>query len=220
MLSLAHNQNLTITSYSLWLQLNDFRVSDGSSKIRHDDFLARVVDECENLGVCETFAHPQNKQPVKFYNLTTEQALLVGMRESKSVRKKVLAWIKNLEQKAAPQIPQTYAEALQLAADQAKQLELAAPKVAFVDNLVNRDNLLNASQVGAKHKLSAVKLNKILDELGVYNKAIKRGRVFQTWFIEKGLGEMKKTDQGFDQALFTNKGEVWVNEKLFSEGVI
>lgn len=125
-----------------------------------------------------------------------------------------------LEEQQAPRLPQTFAEALQLAADQAKQLELAAPKVAFVDNLVDRSNLMNASQVAQKHKKSAVWLNKFLDDVGVYSKAIKRGRVFQQWFIDKGLGEMKQTELGYSQALFTNAGEVWINEKLFSEGVI
>lgn len=38
-----------------------------------------------------------------------------------------------LEESQKPQLPQTFAEALQLAADQAKRLELQAPKVAFVD---------------------------------------------------------------------------------------
>lgn len=125
-----------------------------------------------------------------------------------------------LEEQQAPRLPQTFAEALQLAADQAKQLELAAHKVAFVDNLVDRSNLMNASQVAQKHKKSAVWLNKFLDDVGVYSKAIKRGRVFQQWFIDKGLGEMKQTELGYSQALFTNAGEVWINEKLFSEGVI
>lgn len=125
-----------------------------------------------------------------------------------------------LENQSKPKIPQTYSEALQLAAEQARQLELAAPKVAFVDNLVDRSVLMNASQVAQKHKKSAVWLNKILDELKVYNKAVKRGRVFQQWFIDKGLGEMKQSEQGFSQAMFTNAGEVWINEKLYSEGLV
>lgn len=62
--------------------------------------------------------------------------------------------------------------------------------------------------------------NKILDELKVYNKAVKRGRVFQQWFIDKGLGEMKQSDQGYSQAMFTNAGEVWINEQLHSEGIV
>lgn len=126
-----------------------------------------------------------------------------------------------LERGAAPaiQIPQSFAEALQLAADQAKQLELAAPKVAHYDKVVDRHTLLTATQVGQKIHMSAVKLNRILDELGVYNQAHKRGRAFRQWFVDKELGEMKQTDMGHSQALFSLKGEAWVIERLASESV-
>ena len=119
----------------------------------------------------------------------------------------------------SPVIPQSFADALQLAADQARQLELAKPKISHYDNVVERAGLLNATQVAQKVRLSAVAMNKVLDELGVYNKAVKRSRVFQQWFIDKGLGEVKQTDQGFSQALFTKRGEAWIIERLISEGV-
>lgn len=124
-----------------------------------------------------------------------------------------------LERGAAPaiQIPQSFAEALQLAADQAKQLELAAPKVAHYDKVVDRHTLLTATQVGQKIGLSAIMLNRVLDEIGVYNKALKRGRAFKQWFIDKGLGEMKQTDMGHSQPLFSLKGEAWVVERLANE---
>lgn len=100
-----------------------------------------------------------------------------------------------------------------------KQLELAAPKVAHYDKVVDRHTLLTATQVGQKIHMSAVKLNRILDELGVYNQAHKRGRAFRQWFIDKELGEMKQTDMGHSQALFSLKGEAWVIERLASESV-
>lgn len=117
------------------------------------------------------------------------------------------------------QIPQSFAEALQLAADQAKQLELAAPKVAHYDAVVAKDHLLTATQVASKLHMSAVALNRILDNFRVYNKAHKRSRVFNTWFEDQGLGELKQTTTGHSQPMFTTKGEAWVIEKLVSEGV-
>lgn len=99
------------------------------------------------------------------------------------------------------------------------QLTIALPKINHYDNVVERAGLLNATQVAQKVRLSAVAMNKILDELGVYNKAVKRSRVFQQWFIDKGLGEVKQTDQGFSQAMFTKRGEAWIVERLISEGV-
>lgn len=118
-----------------------------------------------------------------------------------------------------PQLPQSFAEALQLAADQAKQLELAAPKVAHYDAVVAKDHLLTATQVASKLRMSAVALNRILDNFRVYNKAHKRSRVFNTWFEDQGLGELKQTPTGHSQPMFTTKGEAWVIGKLVSEGI-
>lgn len=124
-----------------------------------------------------------------------------------------------LENQNAVQLPQTFAEALQLAADQARQLELAAPKVQYFDRVADTKNLLNASQVGKKVGMSAVKLNQYLADMGVYDRRI-AGRTFAQWLIDKGYGEVKQTEQGYPQSKFTNKGEQWVVEQLVSEGVV
>lgn len=116
--------------------------------------------------------------------------------------------------------PQSFSEALQLAADQAKALELAAPKVQYFDAIVERSTLLNASQVAQKLKMSAVKMNRMLEELKVYHNGVKRARLFQQWFIDQGLGEIKQTELGYSQPMFTTKGEAWVIQKLVSEGVV
>lgn len=124
-----------------------------------------------------------------------------------------------LENQNAVRLPQTFAEALQLAADQARQLELAAPKVKYFDKVVDRSTLLNATQVAQKLGMSAVAMNKLLDDLDVYSRNVKRARVFKQWFIDAGYGELKQTELGFSQPMFTTKGEAWAIEKLVSEGV-
>jgi phage regulator Rha-like protein len=162
----------------------------------------------------------QNKQFYTEYLLTKRDSLVLVAQNCPEFTAAIVDRWQELETQYALRLPQTFAEALQLAADQAKQLELAAPKIAFVDNLVDRGNLMTSTQVAQKHKKSAVWLNKFLDEVGVYNKAVKRGRAFQQWFVDKELGEMKQTELGYSQVLFTNAGEVWINEKLISEGAI
>lgn len=101
-----------------------------------------------------------------------------------------------------------------------KELALAAPKVLHYDKVVERSTLVTTTQVGQKVGMSAVALNKVLEELKVYSKGVKRARVFQQWFIDKGYGELKQTELGYTQALFTMAGEAWVIEKLTTEGVI
>ncbi|AUC05516.1 DNA-binding protein [Acinetobacter lwoffii] len=126
----------------------------------------------------------------------------------------------DLENQNAVQLPQTFAEALQLAADQARKIELDKPKVEYYEKIVVRDTLLNATQVAQKLRMSAMAMNKYLDQFDVYSRGVKRARVFQQWFIDKGFGELKQTELGFSQPMFTTKGEAWVIEKLTSEGVV
>lgn len=99
------------------------------------------------------------------------------------------------------------------------QLELAAPKVQYFDKVVDRSTLLNATQVAQKLGMSAVAMNKLLDDLDVYSRNVKRARVFKQWFIDAGYGELKQTELGYSQPMFTTKGEAWAIEKLASEGV-
>ncbi len=165
------------------------------------------------------YTHPNTgSQQHRQFLLTQEQCVDLITGYNREIRIRINRRWAELERQAQPQIPQSYAEALQLAADQAKQLELAAPKVAHYDKVVDRHTLLTATQVGQKIGLSAIMLNRVLSEIGVYNKAHKRGKAFKQWFIDKGLGEMKQTDMGYSQPLFSLKGEAWVIERLASEG--
>ncbi len=218
---LINQESNTMSSFDLFIIVNESRCVNHEPKIRLNRFNEKIESELEGEHYTKSVVKNQNGTESFEYMLTIDQCMLISMRESKAVRKSVLARIRQLEANQAFQIPQTLGEALQLAADQAKQLELQAPKVAFVDNLVERSSLLTATQVASKYKLSAVKLNRFLDELGgVYSKSVKRGRVFVQPFIDKGLGEVKQTEQGYPQCLFTCAGEVWINEKLISEGEI
>ena len=181
------------------------------------------VENIDYLG-CEVF-NTLARQSLQDYFLSVDMAKEISMIQRSDKGKQARQYFIECERKAQQltvpffQIPQTLGEALQLAADQAKQLELAAPKVAHYDKVVDRHTLLTATQVGQKIHMSAVKLNRTLDELGVYNQAHKRGRAFRQWFIDKGLGEMKQTDMGHSQPLFSLKGEAWVVERLANESV-
>ena len=117
-----------------------------------------------------------------------------------------------LERGAAPaiQIPQSFSESLQLAADQAKQLELAAPKIHFYDTVAERDNLMTVTQVATKLGMSAQALNKRLTALGAYDGRIKRCKTFTSEFVAKGYGEMKVGSTGHDQGLITQNGQAWI----------
>lgn len=101
-ITLAAGQAATMSTIELRNLINTARAEFGEAKVRNDQLLSRVEDELEGeLGVCKTFAHPQSGAEMRYYDLTLDQCMLVGMRESKSVRRAVLAKVKEL-QAAAP----------------------------------------------------------------------------------------------------------------------
>lgn len=104
----------------------------------------------------------------------------------------------------------------QLEAKQAAQIELQAaqPAVNHYKAIVNRDNLLNASQVASKLGMTANAMNKLLKAMGIYDRRIVGEKVFTRKFIGDGYGVMRQTSNGYTQTMFTLAGEAWVVEKL------
>lgn len=230
MLPIIQNaEEVTMTSFDFLNNIiNPARELFGEKPVANDKFLKKVVDE---VGFTEnekmSFTQEGHFKPTSYFILNFDHMTLVGMRESKGVRKSILNKLKELSEPKVPQLPQTFAEALQLAADQAKLIEqqsekiaIDKPKVDFVDKLVDKTNLMNATAIAQKHGKSAIWLNKILVEHDVYSKAIKRGKVFRQWFVDKKYGEMKQTEMGYSQAMFTNAGEIWINELLIAHGYV
>lgn len=213
-LIISNNEKLTMTSKELANLLGK----------RHDSVRRTIKTLSSNNVISFThFVEPTagGGKPTNILEVNERNSYIVVAQLSPEFTAILVDEWKKYKFKPVYQIPQTLGEALQLAADQAKQLELQAPKVAFVDNCVERGQLMTATQVAQKHKMSAVKLNRFLLEYGgVYNKAVKRSKVFLTAFVIDGYGEMKQTELGHSQCLFTTKGEQWVNGILITEGEI
>ena len=161
------------------------------------------------------------------YLLSKRDSLILVAQNCPEFTAAVVDRWQELESKQGPAIPQSYAEALleagRLALENEKkdeQLRIAAPKVQFVDNFTQRESLQNASQVGQTLGMSAIRLNRALDEVGgVYNQSVKRGRVFCQAWIDGGYGKMIQNEIGYPQAMFTTTGVYRVTEILTSEGV-
>ena len=227
-LSIANNETLTMSSQEI------ANLTGKEKKTVHRDIKA-MCEQIYYAGVGGTDLYHESNGGVDVETDSRGRSHLVHLDRkhsdclltgysAKARMKVIIRWheLENINKQSQPQIPTNFAEALQLAADQAKQLELAAPKVAFVDNFVERESLQNATQVAQSLKLrSANALNKILDEIGgVYSGAVKRSRVFTVKFINDGYGDLKQTAAGYPQSLFTAKGIVYLNELLTSEGYI
>jgi hypothetical protein len=96
-------EQMSISTVDLLAKINEYLVAEGRKPQENGKFLAKVRDE---LGLSKLLVEKFSTnnpgaqggdRDVKGYSLTPDQALLVGMRESKVIRKKVLAYIRDLE---------------------------------------------------------------------------------------------------------------------------
>lgn len=195
---------------------------------RHNDVVA-TIERLFHKGLLRSSRKTRREdtggRPIEVYDLIERDTHLVVSGYSDEHRARVIDRWQELEAKPVAseltrlQILQLAMESEQGRLEAESKLALAAPKVEFFDKVVQRKTLMTATQVAQKLGMSAIKLNQHLDELGIYALGVKRARVFKQWVIDKGLGELKQTDLGFSQPLFTTAGEAWIVERLTSEGV-
>lgn len=155
----------------------------------------------------------------KDYAIVLSFAKKIAMMSKTEVGNRVRDYFLECEQKAKEKtwnLPQTYAEALQLAADQAKAIEAQQkliaeqkPKAEYFDALVDRKLNINfrdtAKEIGVKEKDF---INFLLDRQYLYRD--KKGQLKPiASYVDKGLFELKEwtnKNKSGNQTLITPKG--------------
>lgn len=145
--------------------------------------------------------------------------LLAGY--SVALRRRVIARWQELEAQQAPKLPQTMAQALRLAAEQAEQIEaqqeqlaLAAPKAEYVDRYVAANGTLGFRQVAKLLNAKEPEFRAFLEDskilyrlagvLTPYQNHIEAGR----FSIKTGVNQVN--EHAFAHARFTPKGVQWI----------
>jgi len=205
--------------------INPARLEFGEPEVQNSKFIARVEDELDDLPAVKIIHRFGNE--VRSYDLTMKQMMFVGMRESKAVRRAVMAKIESMSEPKAPAIPQTYAAALLEAGRLAMELEqsqqqlaIAAPKAEFVDRYVQSTGNLGFRQAA---KLLKIKENELRDfligshvmyrlagSLTPYAEHIDAGR----FEVKAGMADHGDTSHAYQQAKFTPKGVEWLAGEL------
>lgn len=155
------NTPKTMSSIELFNLISSERLNAGESKPRLNDFHARLVDELEGDYYENFVVQNSNNTKTKAYKLTIEQCTLIGMRESKSVRRSVLAKLKELE---APK-PMTQLEVLAgltsaMVEQERKQLE-QAQAVKAIESKLEQVEAKAESQVWDECPVNALSISSI-----------------------------------------------------------
>lgn len=93
----AQNVARVMTTTDLLVLVNEARTSSGERAIRNADFLEKVADELEGEHYGKTVVQNLNKTTTAVFELTRDQCMQVSMRESKAVRRKVVARLNALD---------------------------------------------------------------------------------------------------------------------------
>lgn len=157
-------------------------------------------------------------RPPKEYFLTSDAAKHVALASRTEKGRAVRQWFIDFEKRSRSGIPQNYAEALQLAADQARRLQEAEVAVAFVEEYVAADGLFGLRETA---KILGVGQNDFINRLisnGIIFRQSGSGGLMPYAGIEKAGYMTMKTGEAnghaFSQARFTAKGVHWVCQRL------
>ncbi len=167
-----------------------------------------------------------------YFNLNKRDSLVVVARLSPEFTAAVIDRWQELEANQPAKLPQSFAEALQLAANQARELEqknqalaIAAPKVEFADAIAGADKGVKIGQFAKAVGLGPVTIFRILRELKIlmsrgdsynlpYQEFIERGY----FTVKQGTFETNSTTHISHTAMITGRGEQWLRKRLIDTG--
>ena len=131
-------------------------------------------------------------QTIDTYQFTKKQAIAVGARLNNAMLMKLINRLEELEIKSSFQIPQTYSEALMLAAKQAEQIEqqtalieLQKPKVEFYEAVTGSSDTIDISSVAKVLNIKGFGRNNLFEFLRDKNILMQNNQPFQT-FVDRG----------------------------------
>lgn len=183
-----------------------------------ESMLAELLED--TLKFERIYFDTMNRQQTE-YHLDREHTECLITGYSAILRMKVIKRLHELEESQPVKIPQTFAEALRLAAEMEEekdrlqlQLTEAAPKVAFVDRYVTATSSMTFRQVAKLLEAKEPELRLFLIESRVmyrlngvltpYSQHIEAGR------FEVRTGTTTESNYMFSQSRFTAKGVQWI----------
>ena len=220
------NLTSTLTSAPIPLTMSSREVAELTGKdhrhvLRDLDVLRGQLGDMF-AGSAQTWTHPQNSQRYPEYVLDKDTTLCLVAGYDALVRMRIIKRWQELEAQQAPKLPQTMAQALRLAAEQAEQIEaqqeqlaLAAPKVAFVDRYVAATSgekgfrevckLLGANELEFSEFLARAKIMyRLAGKMTPHAEHLAAGR------FKVKTGTAPRNEHAYAQAKFTPKGVEWI----------
>lgn len=221
---------------------------------RHADVMRDVRNLLEQ-GVAEcNFAlgsyKDKNNQERPCYELTKKGCLILASGYDALLREKIINRWEELETKERMggfAIPQTFSQALLLAAKQQEQIEeqrlqleeqgeeieklandvmTMKPKATYYDVILNNPSTVAITQIAQDYGMSAKRFNKILADFRIQRKVNKQWILYAN-YLDKGYVQSKPfniSNENNEKVVYntewTQKGRLFIYEKLKHAGIV
>ena len=212
------------------------------------NLLSQGVNE-SNFGLVEYTDKKGERRPC--YELTKKGCLILASGYDALLREKIINRWEELETKERTGgfvVPQTFSQALMLAAKQQEQIEeqraalaqqgeeivklsnevmTMKPKATYYDLILNNPSTVTITQIAQDYGMSAKKFNQILSDFRIQHKVNKQWILYAD-NINKGYVQSKPTNiplaNGTEKVVYntewTQKGRIFLYEKLKQAGIL
>lgn len=207
---------------------------------RHADVMRDIRNLIEQLDyegkrtfALSSYVSEQGKE-LPMYLLNEDACLCLASGYDANLRMKIIKRWKELEVSNTPKLPQTFAEALQLAADQAKLIEVKnqqllelKPKALYYDTVISSVDAVTISVIAKDYGLTAPFLNKKLYDLRIQ---YKQGNIWLLYDEYAAMGYTKTSTTTFKHkdgrdgtsvlTKWTQRGRLFLYELLKQNGIL
>ena len=182
----TNNRNQTMSSR----EIAELTVKRHDHVLRDIDNILKTLSPELGLGFKSTTYKDSTGRENRMYLLDRDSSVCLVTGYDANARMRIIKRWQELEAQQVPRIPQTYAEALQLAADQAKQLEQQSRELEAAKPMIEFHEEVSKSET----EYTVPKVAKIL-----FNGSVK----------ETGLREWLKTNGWMDRRKGFNEPTMW-----------
>ena len=183
-----------------------------------------------------------------YYSLSKTECLYIATKFNDEARAKLVLRWEELEKKVQYQVPQTFAEALMLAAKQQERIEqqqLALesrneeivqlsttitemqPKVSYVDTILSSKETVTTTQIAQDYGLSAKAFNILLRNFGIQHKVggqwILYAKYISNGYVQSETVSITHRDGSAGSVMhtkWTQKGRLFIYEELKKHNIL